>query len=1698
MYWFQKAKRVAEMMATLFLLLLIGGGFIRLGIWDVYRMSHYLPTWFNLSLIMIGVSSISVYLHSGTAMRTKILDAMNTVLICVSTVITIAFNLVTPYLIYQLLPTGIIPGLLVAGLIYFFDAIPYSHLWSLRVRELYPHKQWAIERVLLRSLRSFRIVSNSRLANTKMLPTEIWLLILEHATQIPFFFDTTCNPETFNLFISRQAYDLSASERTKFENQIRNIRAVCKTWKTLVDRRSMHWLGPRTLPNNVAQRWARVDLAPESGGPSYNPEPHYQVFFDSLASSPEQLKTLNIVVIYQRWYIPNLTVAKLFEDHIIPRSQTLSNVHSLIFDAKIKISEQFLRNIEKSFSYLTFLRLEGQFQGNFGRLTLEQLEILYVNVEEYTSLATNVEASNAAPWWFPRLRHLVLGDEIFKAGQFHLHLIPAPPEQILSLLLLPRTSRPVLRIDASFWGQMISLRFFGIPPTAIKVIERAPMNHPLTHFCIPDAHREWRVDTTLSNQESYRQHISRIVGAFPNLKALTIPPGGVGWAATRYPREWRAMFHVHRARGIIWVDESGHAVDGSRRPAVENERLWIFGCSVMYNFFIGAVLLQASFAASAYLFSLLAVFFSFILETLCTFHWRVHTEKMSLWFEIRAWWILNLWFILLELDTDTTMDGIRIRPKDLVVMIYTLFWIGNGFLQFGDWDLNFIFRYLPYWLGYGIIGLGLTIIAASSLVMYKSLNIAIRTKIRNASGMIAICICVGFGASTNLWILYLASQLLPTGLLSGLLVTAFTYFYDTLPYSHVWNPSVRELYPHKQWRIEKAVLESLHALRVLPTSRLANKNTLPTEIWSMILEEAIQIPYFFDTACSPETFNLFISKQAYGPSASERNKVEARIRNIRAVCKTWISLVDRRAICWLNTQALPSNYSKNWTRVDLELGTTPSQEPSGRLRTFLDSLDSSPKRIVSLNTMVIYQRKNSGNSTPEFFRDRIVPHSEKLLNIHALIFDVGIRITRQFLRNVEGSFSHLSFLRLEGYHPQGEVGDLTLDQLEILYLNVEPLNAPRWWFPRLQHLVLGRKTLKTERFHIGLIPAPSEQLLSLLLLPATQHPVFQADNSFWSQMSSLRFLGVPLGAIEVAESAPIDHPLTHFCLPESHTQWRKYSTLSDPKLQRERIIRIVNALPNLKFLTVPPERKGKLASSYSREWRLIIRTHRLRGVIWLDEDGTPIDGSRRVKEELELILIGGVTYNMVVGDTSTLGEAFVYGGRSPHRRVVDLHANKVDEKLAPGIQRKPTRSKIQDKSETVLIYIIVGIGAIANLGTLIPYSHVWSPSVRELYPHKQWRIERALLKSLHSLRIIPTSRVANRRTLPIEIWSLILADAIQIPYFFDTACSPKTFNLFVSKQAYGPSPSERNRTEAQIRNISAARHMLAQQPGVAKYTFDPSTPQFFEDRIVPHSQTLFNVQSLIFDAKLPITQQFLRNIETSFSHLFFLRLEGYFQSEVGNLTLDQLEILYLNVEPPDSFTWWFPQLRHLVLGDEIFKTEQFHLGLIPAPPEKLLSLLLLSATQHPVLQADSSFWSQMSSLRFLGAPIAAIEVAENAPINHPLAHFCLPEAHIEWRILSTPFDPILQRERIIRIANALPNLKFLTMPLGDEGEQASHYSREWRVIFRTHRLRDIIWINEYGESINGLRRARAKVERGFFLGWLFLIFLYWLWTVYDQ
>lgn len=551
---------------------------------------------------------------------------------------------------------------------------------------------------------------------------------------------------------------------------------------------------------------------------------------------------------------------------------------------------------------------------------------------------------------------------------------------------------------------------------------------------------------------------------------------------------------------------------------------------------------------------------------------------------------------------------------------------------------------------------------------------------------------------------------------------------------------------------------------------------------------------------------------------------------------------------------------------------------------------------------------------------------------------------------------------------------------------------------------------------------------------------------------------------------------------------------------------------------------------------------------------------------------------------------------------------------------KPTRAKIQDKSETVLIYIIVGIGAIANLGTLyvacrllptgllsgllaagfayfydkIPYSHVWSPSVRELYPHKQWRIERALLKSLHSLRIIPTSRVANRTTLPIEIWSLILADAIQIPYFFDTACSPETFNLFVSKQAYGPSPSERNRTEAQIRNISAVcktwkyiinrraicwlnsrvlpsnydrnwtrvdlelENMPAQEPAGRcraflnsviltperivslntmvlyqhRYTFDPSTPQFFEDRIVPHSQTLFNVQSLIFDAKLPITQQFLRNIETSFSHLFFLRLEGYFQSEVGNLTLDQLEILYLNVEPPDSFTWWFPQLRHLVLGDEIFKTEQFHLGLIPAPPEKLLSLLLLSATQHPVLQADCSFWSQMSSLRFLGAPIAAIEVAENAPINHPLAHFCLPEAHIEWRILSTPFDPILQRERIIRIANALPNLKFLTMPLGDEGEQASHYSREWREIFRTHRLRDIIWINEYGESIDGLRRARAKVERGmilalsalynsmvgifllrlhilsddnvlyflpgFFLGWLFLIFLYWLWTVYDR
>lgn len=119
-------------------------------------------------------------------------------------------------------------------------------------------------------------------------------------------------------------------------------------------------------------------------------------------------------------------------------------------------------------------------------------------------------------------------------------------------------------------------------------------------------------------------------------------------------------------------------------------------------------------------------------------------------------------------------------------------------------------------------------------------------------------------------------------------IILITYIFDKIPYQHIWNPSVRELYPHRQWRIERATMRLLHSTHLIPKSQLLGpESVVPTEIWSLILDHAFDIPFFYDTTCEARHFNLFMSAQMYNMGNNAYDTIVMRRKPIRAVCRVW-------------------------------------------------------------------------------------------------------------------------------------------------------------------------------------------------------------------------------------------------------------------------------------------------------------------------------------------------------------------------------------------------------------------------------------------------------------------------------------------------------------------------------------------------------------------------------------------------------------------------------------------------------------------------------------------------------------------------------------------------------------------------------------------------------------------------------------------
>lgn len=415
------------------------------------------------------------------------------------------------------------------------------------------------------------------------------------------------------------------------------------------------------------------------------------------------------------------------------------------------------------------------------------------------------------------------------------------------------------------------------------------------------------------------------------------------------------------------------------------------------------------------------------------------------------------------------------------------------------------------------------------------------------------------------------------------------YYFDSIPLQHYWNPSIRRLYPHRQFSLERTIVAMLQRARLLPRQQPPQ---LPVEIWDIVLRKAIEIPYFFDTTCDSPHFHLFIRHQfesAFYPY--EYRKSEEERKHLRLVCRMWKKLLDRhsnrfidssrkaKGLVPVNTARLHVCYQTStlhdWNSFLGQWKLPGPDEPISASILLLDTYTSSQEIIDSSFSSLM------GYSTN--FRD--VRHF-----IHHASWAPTSPAVLQIIQNSFPSLTTLIICASEVH------GTLTLNSLEVLYLDAGFTAPLPWQFPALRHLGFGKRSMKHKAYHNSIVPG-STRLLQSLMLPL-DHGTFEANDRFWEDYPKLEFLGVSCSHFHLSARPPPGHPLSHLLLAESETGF--------DKLEIRQVESIVDHLPQLKAITMPEPAIDESQPMYPLGWVMLFRRCQNRGLIWKSWSGDVI------------------------------------------------------------------------------------------------------------------------------------------------------------------------------------------------------------------------------------------------------------------------------------------------------------------------------------------------------------------------------------------------------------------------------------------------------------------------------------------------------------
>ena len=435
---------------------------------------------------------------------------------------------------------------------------------------------------------------------------------------------------------------------------------------------------------------------------------------------------------------------------------------------------------------------------------------------------------------------------------------------------------------------------------------------------------------------------------------------------------------------------------------------------------------------------------------------------------------------------------------------------------------------------------------------------------------------------------------------------AVVHWLDLLPYQHHWNPSIRDLYPYRQYWPERKAMALLHRANVFHSHRWRKRVQLPPELWVQIILWTIDSPYHFATLCEPKDFHLFV----YAHSSRELGlwdyqRVSKRKKELRLVSHLWAETLDRHSQ-WVVMRGRPEprqlHPHRDVRRVDFHLKSQESHLDPSTPATVQDelhlSIPLSKLSIVSLctssNTRVeVYTSSNSHTEVYTQLCSSVYTHAARFRSARGFILDASRgHVASKALSGIEKSFSRITSLTLIA---REITGALSLEYLEILILSTGRAETQGWNMPRLAHLALGTSRLDNLMYTTALFPGASLRLRSLHLRPAQ---VLDTTEKFWVEHPLLEYLGITSSRFQLTDPPPSDHPLAHIYFWDS--------IFSIELMDIRHVTAICASIPQLRTVVVP-DKYFKANDDHLGAWVKLARAVKRRGVRWIGPYGDEID-----------------------------------------------------------------------------------------------------------------------------------------------------------------------------------------------------------------------------------------------------------------------------------------------------------------------------------------------------------------------------------------------------------------------------------------------------------------------------------------------------------